>query len=63
VTLSADGRSAISGQLAASGCTKAIFNGSYASPRFQRDDRALEVELEREEGGTKVKIAGKLAAS
>ena len=64
LVLSADGRFVSSGEITASGCTNDIFNGKYVSPEFQRDDGALEIELEREfnraTGTVKVKIAGKV---
>jgi hypothetical protein len=65
LTLTADGRFVFSGEITASGCTNAVFNGKYASPALHRDDAALEIELEREgqtaTGTVKVKIAGKVA--
>ena len=59
LTLSSGERHVTAGQVTASGCTHSVFNGNY-TPQFQRDDGALEIELERESQGVKVKIAGKV---
>ena len=65
LVIASDGRSVSGGDITASGCTNAAFNGKYASPQFHRDDGALEIELEREDrtagGEVKAKIAGKVA--
>ena len=65
LVLSFNGRSVTSGAITATGCTNAVFNGSYTLPRLERDDDGLEIELERETqattGTTRVKIAGKVA--
>ena len=64
LTLASEGRAVSGGEITASRCANAAFNGSYASPSLRRDDDQLEVELEREEstasGVVKVKIAGKV---
>ena len=63
--LAFNARSVISGEITASGCAKDVFNGKYAAPQFERDDDALEIELERETRAgiatTRVKIVGKLS--
>ncbi len=59
LTLSSNGRSVTAGAIMATGCTNAAFNGLY-TPQFERDDGSLEIEFERESGGVKVKIAGKV---
>jgi hypothetical protein len=66
VSLAFDGEAAGGGQVTASGCTKDVFNGAYTAPRFERDDAALEIDLEREMkdatgAETRVKISGKVA--
>lgn len=55
------------GPVTATGCTEAVFNGTYVDAKVKRDDGKLEVELslESEKGGvtTLAKIAGELASA
>jgi hypothetical protein len=59
-------RAATGGSIAASGCTKDVFDGTYTHVRFERDDEGrLEVELERQtsdsSGKIEVRIGGTVA--
>jgi len=66
LTLNANKREVTGGTLTATGCTNALFNGTYDKIEMEREDgRALEVEIRRENevNGTKteVRIEGTLA--
>jgi uncharacterized protein DUF5648 len=55
------------GTITLTGCTEAVFNGTFASVKVKRDDGRLEVELERESEAagatTKVTIDGSLTSA
>ena len=59
--------SVFGGPVLATGCTEAVFNGTYLDVKVKRDDGKLEVELERESesGGvtTVARIEGDLASA
>lgn len=50
-------------EVVASGCEEAIFNGSYRAKLKPEGAGRLEVELERESGGTEAEISGVLVAT
>lgn len=52
----------LGGDLMAAGCEQAIFNGAYRAKLKPEGPGRLEVELERESGGTEVEISGVLVA-
>lgn len=52
----------LGGDLMAAGCEQAIFNGAYRAKLKPEGAGRLEVELERESGGTEVEISGVLIA-
>lgn len=54
---------ALGGELVASGCEQAIFNGTYRAKLEPEGAGRLEVELERESGGTEAEISGVLVAT
>jgi hypothetical protein len=59
--LALEGRAVASGSIAASGCTQAAFNGKFDDVAFTREDGdRLEIELEREARGAKVRVKGKV---
>ena len=53
----------LGGELVAAGCEEAIFNGSYRAKLKPEGTGRLEVELERESGGTEAEISGVLIAA
>lgn len=54
---------ALGGELVASGCEQAIFNGAYRAKLKPEGAGRLEVELERESGGIEAEISGVLVAT
>ena len=62
--LALSGRSVVSGNVTAAGCTNAPINGTFRDVEFEREDGdALEVEFEREVGGTRVKLKARVRRS
>jgi hypothetical protein len=59
--LALDGRSVVSGNVTAAGCTSEPISGSFRDVSFEREDGdALEVELEREVNGVRVKLKARV---
>jgi hypothetical protein len=59
--LALDGRAVTGGSVTLSGCTRQDLNVTFAEIEFEREDgNALQFELEREVGGVKVKVKGRV---
>lgn len=57
-----ESRSGFRGEVTASGCENPVFNGAYAIRVKREDGGRIEIELERESGGTEAEIEGTLHA-
>jgi hypothetical protein len=59
-----EGRAVVSGNVTAAGCTTAPISGVFRDVSFEREDGdALEVELERELGGVRVRLKARVRRS